>query len=66
MIHYLLEVKSNILLDFNIMKGNKFMGKNKIIIKNKESFALDDILKEVEKRKERRKLKKGEKNGKDK
>lgn len=42
------------------------MGKNKIIIKNKESFALDDILKEVEKRKERRKLKKGVKDGKDK
>lgn len=48
------------------MKGSNFMGKNKIIIKNKESFALDDILKEVEKRRERRKLKKGDKNGKDK
>lgn len=36
------------------------MSKDKIIIKNKESFALDDILKEVEKRRDRRKLKKGE------
>ena len=40
------------------------MSKDKIHIKNRESFALDDILKEVEKRKERRKLKKGDKNDK--
>lgn len=38
------------------------MPSDKIIIKNKESFALDDILKEVEKRRDRRKIKKGEKN----
>ena len=39
------------------------MGKYKITIKNKESFALDQILDEVEKRRDQRK-KKGDKNGK--
>ena len=42
------------------------MSKDKIVIKNRESFALDDILKEVEKRKERRRIKKGDNNGKSK
>lgn len=39
------------------------MGKYKITIKNKESFALDQILDEVQKRKDQRK-KKGEEHGK--
>lgn len=39
------------------------MGKYKITIKNRESFALDQILDEVQKRKDLKK-KKGESNGK--
>ena len=41
------------------------MPKDKIIIKNKESFSLDEILDLVEKRRDKKKIERGDKNERD-